>query len=168
MQEKIETFREFPAFAGFLFHEVEPDPALLDRRILEEAERSLAEVEPFTTEAIEQALRALAERLDLKPREAFQPIRVAVTGSKVSPGLFESIELLGKERRSSASVPLDPERLRGRERVERALELHPGPPPEGRRRLREPPQELTWHGSLGAPGGRPLVHHLRLVNGVVP
>jgi glutamyl-tRNA synthetase len=97
VQEKIETFREFPGFAGFLFREVEPDTALLDGRVLEEAERTLADVEPFTTEAIEQALRALAEQLDLKPREAFQPIRVAVTGSKVSPGLFESIELLGRE-----------------------------------------------------------------------
>ena len=38
------------------------------------------------------------QRYKLKPREAFQPIRVAVTGSKVSPGLFESIELLGKEQ----------------------------------------------------------------------
>jgi glutamyl-tRNA synthetase len=97
VQEKIETFSDFPEFAGFLFREVEPDPALLDGRILDEAERALADVEPFTTEAIERALRALAEQLDLKPREAFQPIRVAVTGSKVSPGLFESIELLGRE-----------------------------------------------------------------------
>jgi glutamyl-tRNA synthetase len=46
---------------------------------------------------IEAALRAAAERLELKPRQAFQPIRIAVTGSKVSPGLFESIELLGRE-----------------------------------------------------------------------
>ena len=46
---------------------------------------------------IEEALRALAERLGQKPREAFEPIRLAVTGSKVSPGLFESLELLGKE-----------------------------------------------------------------------
>jgi glutamyl-tRNA synthetase len=97
VQEKIETFDRFPEFAGFLFREVEPDPALLDGHVLEEAERALAGVEPFTTEAIEQALRALAEQLDLKPRDAFQPIRVAVTGSKVSPGLFESIELLGRE-----------------------------------------------------------------------
>ena len=44
-----------------------------------------------------QALRALAERLGLKPRQAFQPIRLAVTGSKVSPGLFESLELLGRD-----------------------------------------------------------------------
>jgi glutamyl-tRNA synthetase len=97
VQEKIETLDKFPEFAGFLFREVEPDPALLDGRVLEEAERALAGVEPFTTEAIEQALRSLAEQLGLKPREAFQPIRVAVTGSKVSPGLFESIELLGRE-----------------------------------------------------------------------
>ena len=36
--------------------------------------------------------------MSLKPREAFQPIRIAVTGSKVSPGLFESLELLGREK----------------------------------------------------------------------
>jgi glutamyl-tRNA synthetase len=63
-----------------------------------EAERALRDVEPFTAEAIEPALRELAERLGLKPRDAFAPIRLAVTGSKVSPGLFESLELLGKER----------------------------------------------------------------------
>ena len=98
VQEKIATLAEFPAFAGFFFGDVEPDPALLDGDVLDHAEQSLADLEPFTTESIEQSLRALAERLDLKPREAFQPIRVAVTGSKVSPGLFESIELLGRER----------------------------------------------------------------------
>jgi glutamyl-tRNA synthetase len=97
VQEKISKLSDYPEFAGFLFREVEPDPALLDGRVLQEAERALAEVEPFTTGAIEEALRALAGQLDLKPREAFQPIRVAVTGSKVSPGLFESIELLGRE-----------------------------------------------------------------------
>jgi glutamyl-tRNA synthetase len=97
VQEKISKLSDYPEFAGFLFREVEPDPALLDGRVLQEAERVLAEVEPFTTGAIEEALRALAGQLNLKPREAFQPIRVAVTGSKVSPGLFESIELLGRE-----------------------------------------------------------------------
>jgi glutamyl-tRNA synthetase len=97
VQEKITKLSEYPEFAGFLFRDVEPDPALLDGRVLGEAEQALAAVEPFTTEAIEQALRALSEQLALKPREAFQPIRVAVTGSKVSPGLFESIELLGRD-----------------------------------------------------------------------
>jgi glutamyl-tRNA synthetase len=98
VQEKIATLAEFPTFAGFFFGDVEPDPALLDGPVLEHAEQTLANVEPFTAESIEQSLRSLAESLDLKPREAFQPIRVAVTGSKVSPGLFESIELLGRDR----------------------------------------------------------------------
>ena len=100
VQEKIAKFSEYPAFAGFFFGEVEADRALLDGSapVLEEAERALADVEPFAAEPIEQALRGLAERMELKPRDAFQPIRVAVTGSRVSPGLFESIELLGRER----------------------------------------------------------------------
>ncbi len=51
----------------------------------------------FDAESIEAALRGIADGLGLKPRKAFEPIRVAVTGSKVSPGLFESIELLGRE-----------------------------------------------------------------------
>ncbi len=61
------------------------------------AEEVLAGLEPFTAEAIEQTLRGLADRLGQKPRQAFQPIRIAVTGSKISPGLFESIELLGRD-----------------------------------------------------------------------
>jgi glutamyl-tRNA synthetase len=99
VQEKIATLGEFPGFAGFLFERVAPDPTLLDgsRTVLREARDALAGIEPFTAERIEAELRAMAERLELKPREAFQPIRVAVTGSKVSPGLFESIELLGRE-----------------------------------------------------------------------
>ena len=66
--------------------------------MLAEAERVLRDVEPFTAAEIEQALRELAAQLELKPRDAFQPIRIAVTGSKVSPGLFESLELLGREK----------------------------------------------------------------------
>jgi len=58
---------------------------------------ALASLEPFTAESIEAALRAAADGLGLKPRQAFQPVRVAVTGSKISPGLFESIELLGRD-----------------------------------------------------------------------
>ena len=73
VQEKIATLGEYPGFAGFLFQDVEPDPALLDGRVLAEAERAVEAAEPFTAEAIEQALRSIAEQLDLKPREAFQP-----------------------------------------------------------------------------------------------
>ena len=99
VQEKIATVGEYPSFAGFLFHPVEPDAAELDGAgpVLAEARGELAAVEPFGAEQIEAALRGLAERLGLKPRHAFQPIRVAITGSKISPGLFESIELLGRE-----------------------------------------------------------------------
>ncbi|HEV3480181.1 MAG TPA: glutamate--tRNA ligase [Gaiellaceae bacterium] len=98
VQEKIETFAQFPGYVRFLFEEVAPDPSLLDGQVVEAAAEALEELERFEAEPIESALRQLAERLGLKPREAFQPIRVAVTGSKISPGLFESIELLGREK----------------------------------------------------------------------
>ena len=99
VQEKIATLGEFPRFAGFLFEPVEPDGELLDGSgpLLARARDALAELEPFEAARIEAELRQLAESLGLKPRDAFQPIRVAVTGSTVSPGLFESIELLGRE-----------------------------------------------------------------------
>jgi glutamyl-tRNA synthetase len=99
VQDKIERLGQFPGFAGFLFGPVELDAAQLDGggEMLAGAEEALTAVEPFTAEAIEQTLRELAERIGQKPRQAFQPIRVAVTGSKVSPGLFESIELLGRD-----------------------------------------------------------------------
>jgi glutamyl-tRNA synthetase len=100
VQEKIERLGQFPDFAGFLFREIEPDSALLAGRseIVEAAREELERVEPFEAPQIEAALRGLAERLELSPRKAFEPIRIAVTGSKVSPGLFESLELLGKEK----------------------------------------------------------------------
>jgi glutamyl-tRNA synthetase len=99
VQEKIATLGEFQDFARFLFEPVEPDRALLDGSapLLKRARGVLESLDPFEAERIEAALRDLAEQLGLKPREAFQPIRVAVTGSKVSPGLFESIELLGRD-----------------------------------------------------------------------
>jgi glutamyl-tRNA synthetase len=96
VQDKIATLGEFPAFAGFFFARVEPD-AEVDGQVLPAAAETLAQVEPFEAGAIEEALRALAEQLGLKPRDAFQPIRLAVTGSKVSPGLFESLEVLGRD-----------------------------------------------------------------------
>jgi glutamyl-tRNA synthetase len=95
VQEKIERLGQFPEFAGFFFERRPADPG--DPEILEAAAHAIESVEPFTAEAIEHALRELADRLGQKPRQAFQPIRIAVTGSKVSPGLFESIELLGRE-----------------------------------------------------------------------
>jgi glutamyl-tRNA synthetase len=100
---------EFPGFAGFLFGPVEPDPALLDRRILGFAETALMGVGPWTADGIETALKGLCEEIGEKPRAVYLPIRVAATGSRVSPGLYESLELLGKDEslkriRSAASV----------------------------------------------------------------
>jgi glutamyl-tRNA synthetase len=110
VQEKIATLGEFPRFAGFLFEPVEPQASLLDGSapLLADARQALAAVEPFEADRIEAALRQLAERRGLKPRQAFQPIRAAITGSDVSPGLFESIELLGREEtlaRLAAAAP---------------------------------------------------------------
>jgi glutamyl-tRNA synthetase len=91
VQEKIATLAEFPEFAGFFFaRAAEPGE-------LPEVVEVLQGVEPFSADGIEAALRKFAEQRGLKPREAFQPIRLAVTGSNISPGLFESLELLGKE-----------------------------------------------------------------------
>jgi glutamyl-tRNA synthetase len=97
VQEKIATFGEFPRFARFFFERVRPAELVEDGRVIPAAVEALAAVEPFEAAEIESALRALAERLGLKPRQAFQPIRLALTGSSVSPGLFESLEVLGKE-----------------------------------------------------------------------
>ena len=96
VQGKIEKFSAYPDFVRFLFEPIEP-PAGLDSELLRAAHGRLAAVEPWEASAIDQALRALADELGQKPRQAFAPIRLAVTGSKISPGLFESLELLGKE-----------------------------------------------------------------------
>jgi glutamyl-tRNA synthetase len=66
--------------------------------VLDAATGALEAVEPFEVGAIEAALRSvLIDGLGLKPRFAFGPVRVGITGSRVSPPLFESIELLGRE-----------------------------------------------------------------------
>ena len=66
--------------------------------VVRAAHEALADVTDWSTEPIEEALRgALIEGLGLKPRLAFGPVRVAVTGSRISPPLFESLELLGRD-----------------------------------------------------------------------
>jgi glutamyl-tRNA synthetase len=100
VQEKLTRLEEFPAYARFLFEDVAPAASAIDGGgpVIAAARDALADLEPFTADSIEAALRAVLEKLGLKPRQGFQPIRVAVTGSKISPGLFESIELLGRAR----------------------------------------------------------------------
>jgi glutamyl-tRNA synthetase len=96
VQEKIELLSQFPDFAGFFFGPISA-PSVPDPELVREAAIALDGVDPFTAAEIEKALRQFSEERGLKPRDAFQPIRIAVTGSKVSPGLFESIELLGRD-----------------------------------------------------------------------
>jgi glutamyl-tRNA synthetase len=110
IQTRISRLTEAVGMLSFLFagddggFKVEPEDA--ERALtpdalpaLQAAEEALAAVEPWTHEAIEAALKAaLIEGLGLKPRVAFAPVRVAVTGKRVSPPLYESIELLGRER----------------------------------------------------------------------
>jgi glutamyl-tRNA synthetase len=69
------------------------------RAVVKAAYDALAGLDSWETAAIDEALRkALVEDLGLKPRNAFGPVRVAVTGRRVSPPLFESLELLGRDR----------------------------------------------------------------------
>ena len=99
VQEKLARLDEFPAYARFLFEDVHVDPAEIDggAPVITAAKAALDGLEPFDAATIETALRSVLDELGLKPRQGFQPIRIAVTGSKISPGLFESIELLGRE-----------------------------------------------------------------------
>jgi glutamyl-tRNA synthetase len=107
--ERINKLTEAPSMLGFLFVDeesfsIEPADAekLLDEQglgVVKAAHDALAELHPWSTDAIQSALqKALVEELGLKPRHAFGPVRVAVTGKRVSPPLFESMELLGRER----------------------------------------------------------------------
>jgi glutamyl-tRNA synthetase len=96
IQEKLEKLSGYPERVRFLFQPVSPDGAA-DPATCRAAHAALVVVEPWESARIEAALRDLAETLGQKPRQAFEPVRLAVTGTKVSPGLFESLELLGKD-----------------------------------------------------------------------
>ena len=109
VQERMVTLGESVDMLGFLFVDdsrFERDPAdvekMLDddgRAVVKAAYDALAGIGSWDTSSIEAALRqALVEDLGLKPRNAFGPVRVAVTGRRISPPLFESLELLGRER----------------------------------------------------------------------
>ena len=109
VNERMNKLAEAPGLLGFLFVDEESftrDEAdvakVLDesgRDVVRAAHEALSALTDWDTAAIEEALRAkLVEELGLKPRNAFGPVRVAVTGSRISPPLFESLELLGRER----------------------------------------------------------------------
>src|SRR3954449_13535485 len=105
-QEKISTLSEFWPLAGFFFDGPADDPAALEKVLgspeaaqrLSEARDALAGVEePWTEAGLETALQPVIEASGAKPRQVFQPIRVALSGGTVSPGIFETLRLMGRE-----------------------------------------------------------------------
>jgi glutamyl-tRNA synthetase len=131
VSERVKRLDEVAPMVSFLFaDEVDIDPVAKDRALsdprtseLLRAVRSLMlEIEPYSGPTIEAALKALPERLDVKPKLLFQAVRVAVTGSTVSLPLFESLELLGRDasvRRMDAAIAL----------VDASRPLDASPPP---------------------------------------
>src|SRR5215210_4915229 len=76
VQVKLEHLGDYPAYAGFFFRDVEPDPSLLDGAVVGRALERLEALDEWTAPTIEVELRRLADDLGLKPAKAFQPIRV--------------------------------------------------------------------------------------------
>jgi glutamyl-tRNA synthetase len=107
IQERIKTLEEWAPLARPFFRDdvsdFEQDDLVPKKREIGEVLDTLRAVvtkleglEAWTADGIQAALRALGEELGWKPRDLFQPVRVATTGSKISPPLFESMELIGK------------------------------------------------------------------------
>jgi glutamyl-tRNA synthetase len=104
-QEKAQTLEEVWPLVRFLFEPPVEDEKAWNKvmkegsgSILEAVAEALESVDPFQPEQIEAALAPLLDRFDLKPGKLYQPIRVAITGTSISPGIFESLAVLGKER----------------------------------------------------------------------
>jgi glutamyl-tRNA synthetase len=103
-QEKIQTLSEFWPLSGFLFGERKLDEKARARwltpegvRVAGQARQDLAALESFDEPSVQRALESLVERLQLKPGNVYQPLRVAISGTTTSPGIFESISLLGQQ-----------------------------------------------------------------------
>ena len=103
-QEKIQTLADFWPLVGGLLEGPVEDRAARERWLGEEGREVLAEVrdalaglEYFEQDNVEQALEQIISARGLKPREIYQPLRVAICGSTVSPGIFESVALLGRD-----------------------------------------------------------------------
>jgi glutamyl-tRNA synthetase len=104
-QEKIQTLADFWPLAGFVFDGPADDPEARERVLgrdgareaLADARAALAQADPFTPEEIEKALRGVVEARGAKPKDVFQPVRVALAGTTVSPGIFETVAVLGRD-----------------------------------------------------------------------
>ncbi len=105
-REKIQTLAEFWPLVSFVFDGPVDDPAAFEKTIgregaveaLTQARAALAAADPFDAETVESALRGVVERTQNKPGQVFQPVRVAIAGQTVSPGIFESLALLGRDQ----------------------------------------------------------------------
>ena len=116
VQERMETLGQAVGMLGFLLVDpadfgIDPDQSVADddsQRVIAAATDTLSGLSDWAAEPIEQALRsALIDGLGLKPKVAFGAVRIAVTGRRVSPPLFESMEILGRDetmRRLSAAA----------------------------------------------------------------
>ena len=103
-QEKMQTLADFWPLAAFLVERQPTDEGAWQKVMtdgaadrLAKAREALAGVEPFEVEGVESALRGVVDDLGVKPKEVFQPVRVAIAGSTISPGIFESVAALGRE-----------------------------------------------------------------------
>jgi glutamyl-tRNA synthetase len=103
-EEKIQTLADFWPLAGFIFEGPADDPAAREkwlsdggREALADARAALDGTEPFDAEHIERALREVVQARDAKPKDVFQPVRVALAGSTISPGIFETLQVLGRD-----------------------------------------------------------------------
>jgi glutamyl-tRNA synthetase len=103
-QEKAQTLAEVWPLIRFLFEEPVDDPKARDKFLtpetrpqLEAALGALRDTGDFTPDALEVALRKVVEETGAKPKQVFQPLRVAITGTTVSPGIFESLSVLGRD-----------------------------------------------------------------------
>jgi len=103
-REKISTLADFWPLVGPLFDGPREDAKAHERWLgeqgrdaLAQARAALAGSEGFDEDAVGVALEAVVKAREVKPREVYQPLRVALTGSTVSPGIFESVALLGRE-----------------------------------------------------------------------
>jgi len=103
--DKIQTLAEFWPLVSFLFEGPADDPAAFEKVIgrdgaaenLQQSRDAMARAQPFDADQIEQALRGVVEERGVKPGQIFQPVRVAIAGTTVSPGIFESLAVLGRE-----------------------------------------------------------------------
>src|SRR5215207_5971799 len=103
--DKISTLDEFWPLAGFFFDGPADDPAAYAKVIavdggverLQAARDALEKTDPWTVESLEGALRGVVDELGVKPKAVFQPVRVALAGKTISPGIFESLAVLGRD-----------------------------------------------------------------------